>query len=260
MSEHEQPITGERSPLTPEPSGDGEQAVTGDDEQPPNDVPRLVLPSIDWTRVAHVVRTGFHAVRTSFKVVIFVVVVSVALGSAAFVAVSLYGQYGAVRNAPNAQAWAGLPARFAGQALCTSCHAPEAAAQDASIHLNVSCEACHGPAAAHSVNEAAARAAVLTEPTSGICVTCHGATAGRPTTFSQIDPTAHYSGGLCLRCHDPHSIVAVRPPPLTHPLAKLPECTTCHAPDGLKKIPAGHEIVGDVVCLSCHGPAANGRP
>ena len=188
------------------------------------------------------------------------VVASVALGTAAFVAASFYAQYGAVRNTPNAQAWGGLTPRFAGQAICTSCHAPEAGAQDASIHVDVSCEACHGPAAAHSASDAAARATVLARPTSAICATCHAATAGRPAAFPQVDPATHFAGGQCLRCHDPHSIVAVRPPTVSHPLANLPECTTCHAPDGLKKIPTGHEIVGDAICLSCHGPAADGKP
>ncbi len=253
MSEHEQPIADERPTLGPESTGDSEQPATGDDEQPPNDGPRFVLPSIDWVRVAHAARTGL-------KVGIVVVVVSVALGTAAFVTASFYGQYGAVKNVPNARAWAGLTARFVGQAICTSCHAPEAGAQDASIHVNVSCEDCHGPAAAHSSSAAAARAVVLTRPTSAICATCHAAVAGRPTTFPQIDPARHFSGGQCLRCHGPHSVVAVRPPTVTHPLANLPECTTCHAPDGLKKIPTGHEIVGDTICLSCHGQAANGKP
>jgi hypothetical protein len=253
MSEHEQSITGERSSLTPEPAGDDVPPASSDGEQPSTGGPRLVLPAIDWARLARAVRTGL-------RVGIFVVVVSVALGTAAFVAASLYGQYGAVRDAPNAQAWAGLPARFAGQAPCASCHAPQAAAQDASTHLNVSCEACHGPGAAHSVNEAAARATALTEPASVICSTCHGATAGRPTAFSQVDPARHYSGGQCLRCHDPHSIVAVRPPTVSHPLANLPECTTCHAPDGLRKIPTGHELVEDGTCLACHRPAADAKP
>jgi hypothetical protein len=211
---------------------------------------RFTLPPIAWTRVA----------VTTVKIGIVVVVTSVALGVSAFAAASFYSEYGAGRNVPNAHAWAGLTPRFAGQAICSSCHAPEAGAQDASIHVNVSCEDCHGPAAAHSSSAAAARAAVLTKPTSGTCATCHLAAAGRPAAFPQIDRAAHYSGEQCLRCHDPHSIVAVRPPTVTHPLANLPECTTCHAPDGLKKVPTGHEVVGDTICLSCHGPAANREP
>lgn len=232
-----------------QPTVEDDQPTVGDD-QPSNDGPRFALPPIAWARV----------VAMSIKIGIFVVVTSVALGVAAFAAASSYAAYGAVRNTPNAHVWASLTPRFAGQAVCTSCHAAEAGAQDASIHVNVSCEGCHGPGAAHSSSAAAATSAVLIKPTSRICVSCHAVTAGRPTTFPQIDQATHYSGGECLRCHDPHSIVAVRPPTVSHPLANLPECTTCHAPDGLKKIPTGHAIVGDTICLSCHGQDASGKP
>ena len=227
------------------------------DQQPPvgdgtssNGGPRRGFPTIAWAR----------AVSTSFKVGIVMAVASVALGVAAFVAASSYEQYGAIRNTPNTDAWARLTPRFAGQAICISCHAPEVRIQDASIHVSVSCENCHGPLAAHSISEAAARDLPPGKPHGEICVTCHAATAGRPAAFSQIDPTTHYIGGECLRCHDPHSITAVRPPVVSHPLVDLPVCTTCHAPDGLKKIPAGHELVEDAICLSCHGQSASGRP
>jgi hypothetical protein len=191
------------------------------------------------------------------KLGVVAAVATVALGAGAFAAASFYNDYGAVRNGPNAEAWRALTPRFAGAATCTACHAAQATAEDASIHLDVACEDCHGPAAAHSASDAAARATVLGKPASGICVACHAATAGRPAAFPQIDPAAHFSGGQCLRCHDPHSIVAVRPPVVLHPLVDLPECTTCHAPDGLKAIPAGHELVEDAVCLACHGPGAD---
>ncbi len=236
----------------PGPVGDGDEPATGDDAQPPDRGPRFVLPRIDRARVS-------RAVRPALKVGIVVVVVSVALGTAASVVAGFYGQYGSVRNVPNAHIWAALTPRFAGQTVCTSCHALEAGARDASIHVSVSCEDCHGPGAAHSSSTAAAKAAVLAEPTSAVCVTCHAVTAGRPVSFPQVDPAAHYAGGACLRCHGPHSVVAVRPPTVSHPLANLPECTTCHAPDGLKSVPAGHEMVPDSICLSCHGPAADGK-
>jgi hypothetical protein len=212
--------------------------------------PRVRVPHVAWRRLA------LRIVR----VVIVVVVMSVALGGAAFAAVTFYGSYGAVRNAPNAEAWRGLTPGVAGAASCTSCHTAEAGAQDASIHADVSCEDCHGAGAAHASSDAAARVTVLAKPTAVICITCHQVTAGRPAGFPQVDLSAHYAGGLCLRCHDPHSVVAVRPPVVTHPLTNLPVCTTCHAPDGLKKVPSGHEAVADTVCLSCHGPAAIREP
>jgi len=236
MSEQEQPNTDE--PPTPgsEPSGtDGSSPAR---------------PGIAWTRVASL----------TAKVAVFVVVASIALGGAAVVAAGFYTQYGAVKNTPNARAWSGLTPRFAGQAICVSCHAPEANAQDASVHVNVSCENCHGALAAHSSSDAAAREIVPVKPKDEICATCHVAVAGRPAGFPQVDLAEHYSGNHCLRCHDPHSITAVRPPTVSHPLADLPVCTTCHVPLGLKEIPSGHEPVGDAVCLSCHHPATSRRP
>jgi hypothetical protein len=229
--------------------GVGEQPTSGE-EPPPDAEPRFVLPSIAWARV----------LATIAKIGVVVLVTSVALGGAAFVAAGFYNQYGAVRNTPNAHAWASLTPRFAGQAICGSCHEPEARAQDASIHLDVSCENCHGALAAHSSSDAAAEEFVPAKPKDTICATCHATVAGRPAAFPQIDQAEHFSGDHCLRCHDPHSIVALRPTTVTHPLAKLPECTTCHAPDGLKEIPSGHEPVGDAICLSCHGPAADRKP
>lgn len=219
-------------------------------EAPPSDVtPAPPRGRVGWARLA---------VRTA-KVVVIAVVATVALGAGAFAAASLYDDYGAVRNGPNAEAWRSLAPRFAGAPACTACHAAEAAAQAASIHLGVSCEDCHGPAAAHSADAFAARVIALEEPASGICVSCHGATTGRPAAFPQVDPAAHFSGGQCLRCHDPHAIVAVRPRVVLHSLVDLPECTICHAPDGLKAIPTGHELVEEAVCLSCHGPGADRR-
>lgn len=186
--------------------------------------------------------------------------ITVGLGVGAFAAMTVYAQYGAVRNGPNALAWGGLEPRFAGAAACTSCHRDQATVQDASAHVNVSCEDCHGPGAAHGVSDTTARTVAMRGPGADVCVTCHATTPGRPASFPQIDPARHYSGGVCLRCHDPHSISAVRPPVVTHPLNDLPICTTCHAPDGLKQIPKGHELVPDATCLACHSTIASGRP
>jgi len=219
--------------------GEGPQV---EDEQPPRVRRRSARPPIAWGRsLARAVRVGG-----------FLVLVSIALGGAAAVAGGFYAEYGAVKNDPNADAWAGLTERMAGSERCASCHAPEAVAQDASAHVDVSCEGCHGSSAPHAADEMAAREIEVDTPTSLICATCHAQTAGRPAPISQVDPATHYSGDRCMRCHDPHSIVAVRPPVISHPLDNLPECTTCHAPDGLRKIPTGHEIVRDEICLSCH--------
>jgi hypothetical protein len=227
----------------PTPGADTQDAVT---QASRRHRPR---PSIAWRPLA----------RTGLKVAVVIAVVSVALGVGAAVAVGFYDQYGAVRNEPNARAWAALVPQHVGQALCADCHAGEAIAQDASIHVNVSCESCHGPGERHASGTDAARTIALVKPDSAVCVRCHGATSGRPASFPVVNPASHYSGGACLRCHDPHSIVATRPPIVSHPLADLPECTTCHAPDGLKKVPSGHTMVADPICLSCHSRNADGR-
>jgi hypothetical protein len=218
-------------------------------DEPGRTPPRRTLPSIAWRSLS----------LTGIRLGLVVGVASVVLGLAAFAAATVYAQYGAVRNEPNALAWGGLTPRFAGQLACTSCHEPEVGVHDASVHAPVSCEACHGPLSAHSASDTAARSAPVEKPPSDICSACHAAVAGRPAAFPQIDGSEHYGGEACLRCHDPHSIVAVRPPALTHPRANLPACTTCHAPDGLKKIPAGHEPATDGMCLTCHGPGADRR-
>ena len=55
-----------------------------------------------------------------------------------------------------------------------------------------------------------------------------------------------------VQLHDAHSADAVRPPDISHSLARLPACVTCHAPEGLKPVPVGHEETDDLACRSCH--------
>ena len=218
--------------------------------QPSSEEPTSRRQPIAWSRLA----------TTGIKIAIVALVATVALGVAAFAAASSYTQYGAIKNTPNARAWSGLTPQFAGQAICASCHAPEADTQDASIHVNVSCEDLPRAPRGSSASNAAAGQIEPPKPPDKICATCHAAVPGRPSTFPQIVEARHYSGDHCLRCHDPHSIVATRPPTVSHPLDNLPACTVCHGPDGLKKVPSGHELVADSVCLSCHHPATSRRP
>lgn len=240
MNEHDRPAVDDHLMPDQDPI-DAIGGPTAADERPPGDEPRPGSTPVAWPRPITLIKIGIVAA-----------VATVFLGVGAFAAASFYSEYGAVKNEPNARDWAGLTPQYAGQAACTSCHGREAGIQDASIHRDVSCEACHGPQAAHSSSEAAASKILPDKPNADICVTCHGLVAGRPATFPQIDQAEHYSGDQCVRCHDPHSIVAVRPPVVSHPLANLPECTTCHAPEGLRRIPTGHVLAEDPVCLSCH--------
>jgi hypothetical protein len=140
-----------------------------------------------------------------------------------------------------------------------SCHKTQTAQQASNRHAGIDCQTCHGPAGAHPGSDPAATVEIA-RPTAAICLQCHSQVVGRPAGFAQIDPATHWGGGtLCLRCHDPHDVVAPVPPQIPHPLQGLPACTTCHRPDGLKPVPTGHTLVKDAVCLSCHTPLVTGR-
>lgn len=209
-------------------------------------------------RMAARARQAFRLGWSLGRVVVLAGIVTVVVATGAYAVSQFHGQYGSGQDVVDTRTWALRTASYSGSG-CRSCHADQLSAQLAGPHPTITCEACHGPQGEHPASESGS-VAWMELPTSGICVTCHGVTAGRPSGFPEVDPTTHYpgSGGECLRCHEPHAILAVAPPDVTHPLANLPPCTTCHAPNGLKKLPAGHEMVVDAICLSCHvavGPA-----
>jgi hypothetical protein len=176
--------------------------------------------------------------------------VSLVVAAGAFAATALYGQYGGPRTDASALAWADRAVVYT-ISDCGECHAAQAAITRTAAHADVICETCHVPTASHPGPVPGTVQALDTE-TSAVCSTCHDEASGRSVRFPQVDPGGHYPGASCLQCHDPHTAVADTPPDVTHPLAKLPACTTCHAPEGLKRFPAGHELAPDVVCLSCH--------
>lgn len=178
------------------------------------------------------------------------VLVSLVLAVGAFGATRLYGQYGPPRTTDSTLAWADRAVIYA-TSDCRECHGEQATVVAADSHAELICETCHVPTVEHPGPVPGVVQALDTE-TSAVCTTCHQATPGRAAQFPQVDPAAHYQGTLCLQCHDPHSGTAESPPDVTHPLKNLPECTTCHAPDGLKRFPAGHQLASDAVCLGCH--------
>ncbi len=190
--------------------------------------------------------------RTTVRVALLILLVSTVLAGGAYAASTLSAQYGGSAATANARAWAERTPTIS-RSACQSCHPTEAAIQASGLHATVTCEVCHGPQGAHPGPSGGPLVSLATTPTSALCATCHTQVAGRPAALPQVDLAIHYSGGPCLFCHDPHTIVALAPPQVTHPLANLPACTTCHNPAGLKKIPAGHELVEDAVCLRCHG-------
>jgi hypothetical protein len=186
---------------------------------------------------------------------VVVAALSVALFVAGSAAAMFYDQYG-LHTEKNAQAWAAHELKFADNATCKTCHEPQAGTHDASLHVGVTCESCHGPLQEHAIEPETA--AKVIGPSSEVCIACHSAAVGRPAGFPQVGLDVHYSSGVCIGCHDPHSTTATAPTVVSHPLTNLPACTVCHHPAGLKELPAGHERAPDTACIGCHAPGASG--
>jgi hypothetical protein len=173
----------------------------------------------------------------------------------------IYGEYGFHPEA-NARTWAALTPRYADAVLCARCHEAQYAPWQNERHAGGTCESCHGPLAEHAATsplEAPAGSLGIAKPGEDLCVVCHEKSPAKPEAFAQVDLAEHYTGSTCLGCHDSHSADAVRPPDISHSLARLPACVTCHAPAGLKPVPAGHVESSDAVCQSCHKRPAAGQ-
>ena len=191
-------------------------------------------------------------------------VVSV-LGGAAVLAVVLFAGAAmawdpyldfALHPDSNAKQWAALSMTFADSSVCEKCHVPEASRLASHSHADIGCQSCHGALLAHaSAGSNASKADVMIKvPTDEVCVRCHAAAEGRPTSIKTIVPANHYVG-QCLQCHDPHTAWAQHPPVVSHPLNNLPPCLTCHGPDGFKARNERHPtgLLTDQECLKCHG-------
>ncbi len=165
----------------------------------------------------------------------------------------------------DARTWASRQPSFANVALCASCHQTEHARLTSASHAGIGCESCHGALLDHAVAAQGSPPAIapIAVPTDELCVKCHVKADGRPASFRQIVPTQHYVA-TCLQCHDPHTGISRRPPVVSHPLANLPPCLTCHGPEGFKARNQRHPTVAtdDATCLACHatgrGPAEPG--
>jgi hypothetical protein len=186
-----------------------------------------------------------------------------AVGSVALALVVpwVYGEYG-FHPAENARTWAALAPGYADAVVCQPCHEAQYASWQGERHASVTCESCHGPLAEHAATaplEAPAGSLGLSKPATDLCVVCHEQSPAKPTAFAQVDLLEHNPGAPCLGCHDSHSADAVRPPDIAHSLARLPACVTCHAPAGLKPVPAGHVEASDAVCQGCHKRPTTGQ-
>lgn len=208
-----------------------------------------------FVRVA--VRRTIVVARHTAKFAVALVVVSLLLGGTAFAASSLYTGFGPPAQSASRLAWADRTVRY-GISQCASCHAAHVATVATSPHSTVSCELCHTPTVEHPGSDPTVVAA-LPASDSSRCIACHENVGGRPANVPQISTTSHFATVDCLRCHDPHSAAAIAPPEVTHPLDRLPPCTTCHSPAGLKRYPEGHQPAPDNVCLACHKPTVSPR-
>jgi hypothetical protein len=227
---------------------------------------RRLLRAARATIRAALVRLASLSRRALRTAIILGVIGGVSLSVGAFAA-TMYGQFGYFPGR-NADAWASRTPQFVGTGSCAGCHADQAATWAANRHAAISCESCHGPLVGHP--DAATPATTFVPvplieidehssvglPESGptaVCLTCHRATVGRPSGFPTVDPAAHFQA-TCTTCHDPHAVVAPRPPDVLHPLAGLPECTFCHSPTGLRPVTATHPTT-TLACFACHAPS-----
>ncbi len=193
-------------------------------------------------------------VKASLAGSALVIVLAVAAVALALAVPWVYGEYG-YHPAENARSWAALTPSYTDAVLCQPCHEAEYAPWNGERHAGVTCESCHGPLAEHAATaprEAPAGSLGLQMPDAGMCAVCHERSPAKPTAFAQVDLAEHNPGGACLGCHDSHSADAVRPPEISHSLARLPACVTCHAPAGLKPVPVGHGESSDADCQACH--------
>lgn len=198
-----------------------------------------------------------HTAWLLLKVAVALVVVSTLLGAGTFAATSFYAQFGSPRTSSSTLSWADRSPTYLATG-CGSCHTSQATTLVAGAHGALICETCHTPVVDHP-GPVAGVVAALPVATSVDCIACHAEAEGRPADWPVVALDSHYVGADCVTCHDPHSSVPVVPPEVTHPLANLPACITCHAPDGLKSFPQGHVAAADAVCLSCHRPGAGGQ-
>jgi len=193
---------------------------------------------------------ALKAILAGGALVIVLAVASVAL---AVVVPWVYGEYG-FHPVENARTWAALAPSYADAVVCQRCHEAQYAPWRGERHASVTCESCHGPLAAHAATASGETAGspAVEKPAEGLCAVCHEQSPAKPSAFVQVDLAEHYPGAPCLGCHDSHSADAVRPPEISHSLARLPACVTCHAPAGLKPVPVGHVESSDAICQSCH--------
>jgi len=90
---------------------------------------------------------------------------------------------------------------YAGGAACLKCHEDIAERGRGSAHFQIDCESCHGPLGRHAKDPSAQKGAM---PDNSVCLMCHEAGRGMPSSFPQVDPRKHSGGKTCTSCHPAH--------------------------------------------------------
>lgn len=207
-----------------------------------------------WASVRPRTRRG--ALRGSAIVAGLAMALSVAMYGAFAVGINEVAPYleRTIHPEWNAQQQAGSELTFAGAATCGGCHKAETTQLVTSKHEGIGCESCHGALEQHAISSPGPDADLLiATPTDELCIKCHEVTTGRPATFPQVNPQAHYTLE-CLACHNPHSGVSMKPPIVQHPIDGLPHCMTCHGQAAFEARDIRHPEAStdDQACLACH--------
>ncbi len=195
-------------------------------------------------------RAASHLARQAVVAAGAIAMLAVGLTVAYFAFTVAYDHFG-FHPEKNARAWASRTPSYADSSGCAACHGGEYIQAGIGGHVGVACETCHGPLANHAASGAAVSGAGSLDPPE-LCVRCHEDITGRPAAFPQQAVSEHFAAWSCEKCHDPHSTIAIAPPPVSHPLDKLPDCLTCHGAGGMKPAPANHDFNTSDSCLSCH--------
>jgi len=168
-------------------------------------------------------------------------------------------------NAGQPQAGAALPAGYAGQDMCLTCHADLGKMYTATPHGHATnprapagqhgCESCHGPGKAHAdaggdKTKIKSFKALSATEVSDACSTCH-----RRGTHADWDGSMHDRHNVsCTACHSIHSFKSTTAQLKT--AAEIDTCSQCHRAEALKVRRVAHMPLreGKMACSSCHNP------
>lgn len=152
---------------------------------------------------ADAARPTLHDYEHVFRMAaVFAVALAAFLAWRAWMVPADFGSLGHFRAGAIIEAAARTP-RFAGQAICMTCHTDAQQARATGRHAEVACEACHGPLGDHARGET--EAAPIRPSTRATCLSCHTSRIGMPAAFPTVIPREHSEAGPCTDCHAAHA-------------------------------------------------------